>query len=184
MTIILAYNDKLQGKYYIGSDSMSIAGDTMVDRGPKIITRKNYLIAYAASYVIGNIIEEDQNGLLPKNIKNLEDLAIFRDMIRDTAAQLNSDYNLELSNNDISLLIVSPYGIFTIEAQWQIHKIESNYIALGGGQDFALGALFAMKNLNINGGTQDMIHLAISAAIEHCASCGGQTHIKWISSKE
>lgn len=173
MTVVAAYND---GKrVWIGSDSMSTAASFQAESGPKLIKKAKYVIGYAISYRVANIIQECKD--FPKTISNMEDLAEFRNVLkREVQKDLESGL-LTLDDVSFELLIASPYGIFAIEDGYQIHKVPGNYYAIGGGQEVAAGAMSLAKQLNLKNGKK-IVQAAVQAAILHNAECSGSCHIR------
>ena len=82
----------------------------------------------------------------------------------------------EVGEHEGIFLVASPYGIFSIENEYQIHEIQE-YAALGGGEDFALGSFATSKVMGYCTALARTYH-ALSAAIEHCSECGGQRIVK------
>ena len=164
MTIIAAAEDK--HGYWIGSDSMGNAAGTMVELGSKLINKKNYIIGFSESYRLRDIIEEDTK--LPVDIKTMRSLRSFRDRIIPVTKEEEITFGL---------IIISSGGIFDIDSDYQIHKI-NNYIAIGSGSDFALGALRAI--LRTSESAAIAVREAVEAAIFHSSTCGGNVHIEHI----
>jgi ATP-dependent protease HslVU (ClpYQ) peptidase subunit len=178
MTVIAAYDDG--ERYWIASDSMGTAGDTMYETGSKLITRGNYIIGFSRSYRVADIIRECTD--LPDRLLSVRDLRKLRDAIKTKITQddLVGKYDDKPTDqHPVDIVLISPTGIYTVEGDYQIHKIpHGGYIATGSGTDIALGALFACKKQGIDGKTA--VNSAVKAAIKHITSCGGRCYIKSI----
>jgi ATP-dependent protease HslVU (ClpYQ) peptidase subunit len=173
MTILVAY--ETEDEIIIGSDSLAIDGNTTTNLGSKLIDKGSYTIGFAGSYRAADLVREDKDLLIHEvtELKDLTDLARIRDAIKYI---LENDEGM---SHESTFLLASAHGMFSIEEEYQIHKIE-DYAALGGGEDFALGALATMWRAEklykdiLNG--NEVVATAIYAASKHCISCGGEIH--------
>ena len=174
MTVIAAFEG--EDKYWIASDSQGVGGGTMIERGTKLIKKNNYIVGFTYSYRVADLIRESKN--LPADIRNLKDLRKFRDEIKKalTDDKLVGKRTAGDGEHPITVIIISSSGIYEIEADYQIHKIQKNsYAATGSGIDTALGALYSCKKLKVDG--KEAVKLAVKSAVEHISSCGGGCHI-------
>jgi ATP-dependent protease HslVU (ClpYQ) peptidase subunit len=179
MTIIAAAEDK-RG-YWIGSDSTSICGNTMEEHGPKLIYKGNYIIGFSGSYRVKDIITEGKD--FPKTMNSIRSLRKFRDvlkkkLIEDGCNPIGTDNYTVM--HPVCLILVSCNGIYTIDTDYQIHKVNS-YAATGSGMDFALGAL--RTGLETTESAVEAVRLAIESTIFHCTTCGGDIYIDHILKK-
>jgi ATP-dependent protease HslVU (ClpYQ) peptidase subunit len=179
MTVIAAYDDG--EKYWIASDSMGTAGDSMYEHGSKLITRGNYIIGFSWSYRVADIIRECTN--LPDKLSSIQDLRKIRDIIKE---KIIDDELVGKNDKDdthpVDIILISPTGIYTIQGDYQIHKIpRGSYTTTGSGYVIATGALFVCKKQDVDGKTA--VKLAVNSAIKHIASCGGKCHIKSVEKR-
>lgn len=176
MTVVAAYND---GKrVWVGSDSMGTAGSFQSESGPKLIKKAKYVVGYAISYRVANIIQECKD--FPKSIETLKDLAEFRNVLK---AEVQKDLDsglMTLEDVAFELIIISPHGIFVIEDGYQIHKHSTRYYAIGGGQEVAAGAMCLAEQLNIKNGKR-IVEAAVKAAIKHNAECSGNCYVRSVT---
>lgn len=187
MTIIAAYDDGQN--YWIGSDSMGFGSGTMYELGSKLISKGNYLIGFSWSYRVADIIRECDD--FPIELSGLPELRKIRDIIKeritedDLVGKNDADHRTAITRAEghpVDLVLAAPSGLYTIECDYQIHKIPNKgYTATGSGCDFALGALYTAKQQKLNGRTA--IQNAVKSAIKHCSSCGGKCHIKSMEKK-
>jgi ATP-dependent protease HslVU (ClpYQ) peptidase subunit len=176
LTIIAAAED-LMG-VWIGSDSKGVAGVVSLEFGSKIIKKNAYYVGFAQSYRIGDIIRECET--FPKNIKSLKDLGKFRDTLQDLAIDKAGCACGGIEDTVIhpfNIIIAAQSGIYTIDSDYQIHKV-SQYAAIGAGTEVALGAL--RTAIRITSNASRAVRLAVEAAIYHNVACGGDVHIEYI----
>jgi len=184
MTIIAAYEEG--NKYWIASDSVGSDGSMKYEYGNKLISRGDYIIAFSWSYRVADIIKECKG--FPQKLSGLKELRIIRDIIKNAILDdglIGDDGNVSrrstASGHPFYLVIISPSGIYTIENDYQIHKISTGYAAAGSGQEVATGSLYTSKKLKING--KKAIQLAVKAASELTLFCGGKCHVKSVEKK-
>lgn len=181
MTIIAVFEDKVNGRYWIGSDSMAISGETMTECGSKLIKKNNYYIGFSESFRAADILREEKT--IPNKINSISDVKKLRDnlqtaLINQAGASSSSLGATELLGHPFSLLIISKIGMFYIGGDYQLQKIKDGYEAIGSGQEFAFGALYTSKQYTANG--KDAVTDAVKSAIKHCSSCGGKVYYKSI----
>jgi len=174
MTVIAAYETSKE--YWIASDSMG--GDSeegiLTTTGSKIIKKGNYYVGFADSYRVADIIDETPG--FPKKINSIKDLRKFRDHL--LSAMQSFGYDFSGVEHPILLIIISPYGIWSIEAEYQIHQ-NFNYFACGGGSCVALGALFSARALGIEDGER-AVRNAVEASVMHSMICGGVCFVEFV----
>ncbi len=185
MTVIAAYDD--EDRYWIASDSVGSAGGVKYELGSKLIQKGNYIIGFSWSYRVADIIRESRD--LPDRILSIQDVRNMRDIIRATMIKdglLNNNDESDArrsmaSGHPVDVTLISPSGIYTIESDYQIHKITTGYIASGSGTEVAIGALFTCKKLGVDG--KQAVKVAVNSAIKHITTCGGKCHIKSVGKK-
>ena len=174
MTIIAASEDTNQ--VCIATDSLGSYDNLKIEFGSKLISKKNYTLSNAGSYRVGDVLEEYE--CFPNEIRDLNDLRKFRDELINIVRSYEFLVNPRNEDNypNISIIIVSPHGIFTIEDDFQIHTIETGFYASGTGEEVAMGALYTCKSLGLDAKTS--VQLACEASIHSCITCGGAIHYK------
>ena len=172
MTVIAAYTDSTH--HWIGCDSAGSDDVLIWDYESKLIKKPNYTIGGAGSYRTGDLITEYP--FFVEELRNLDDLREFRDVLKELMLEDGSPK--ESSSDDtlihsVNLLMISPAGIFTLDADYQIHHIHIGYFAIGAGQQLALGSLMTSKALGIDNGEQ-AVWMACEAAIQYSTTCAGK----------
>lgn len=179
MTVIVGAEDKTG--YWVGSDSIGSGDGLAYDFGSKLINKGNYVVAFANSYRVGDIIREGE--FFPSDINTMDDLREFRDRLKEALVEDGcsaSARSEETVAHPIALIIISSTGMFLIESDYQLHKVKG-YIANGSGADIATGALRAA--LSITGSAEVAVRKAIDAAIHHSTTCGGRAYVEFIPKK-
>ncbi len=175
VTIIAAYSDRTSN--WIATDSAGSYLTTTWDLGTKLIHKENYTLGNAGSYRTGDLIEEYE---FPDEIRGIDDLREFRDILREIMIEDGAPMNAESSEtvfHAVDIIIVSPYGIFTIDEDYQLHIMNNlEYYACGSGMDIALGSLLTSKLCSAEG--EKAVTMACEAAILHCTTCGGEIFTK------
>jgi hypothetical protein len=176
MTVIAAYiKDNV---VWVGSDSLGSTDYIKCSFGSKIVVVNTYLVAFAASYRVADLIKECND--FPKEITCVTDARAFRDklrslMIEDGAQDRASEHST--IQHPVNIIVASSSGIYVIENDYQLHRLygERSYYALGSGLMVAHGALYTAAQLNLDGKTA--VHMAISSAITHTPGCGGTPYL-------
>jgi ATP-dependent protease HslVU (ClpYQ) peptidase subunit len=179
MTIIAAYKDLKTKTYWIGSDSVGTNFSTKQDYGSKLIKKSNYVIGYAGSYRIGNILEELD--LLPRKVESTEDLKDIRDLLQLELEERNVSYGTSEGQESFTLLLICPLGIFEISDSLYLINCKDNFSTAGQGEEVALGALSILSKKKVEG--RQAITMAVKAAIKYCTHCGGKIYIHSVKYK-
>jgi len=185
MTVIAAFDDG--NTYWIASDSVGSAGNMQYELGSKLIKKGDYVIGFSWSYRVADIIRECK--FLPEAINGMKDLRLLRDIIKalitkDGAGEgdgQSNGSNGSMTEHPVDIVIISPSGMYTIETDYQIHKVMSGYAMTGSGTEVAAGALYSCKKLNVHG--KDAVRLAVTSAMTHVPTCGGKCHIKSVEKR-
>lgn len=174
MTIIAAYKDPSTETYWIASDSDGVANNVLGNYGSKLLKYKNYTLGFSSSYLIPSIIKEEE--LIPKKIDNLNDLRNFRDCVHLTLEENHIKYEDkdQFPSHPIDFLIITKFGIYILEYNYQLLKCHENYNAIGAGEEFGLGSLYTSKKNHISG--KDAVKDAVRAAVKHSTLCGGRVY--------
>jgi len=180
MTIIAAAEDTTG--YWIASDSQGGSNGTFIELGSKLIRKYNYIIGFSYSYRVRDIILESDK--FPKTIGSIKGFRKFRDILKELMLDdgcLVTAGSSETLLHPISLIVISHSGIYMMEGDYQIHKIENGYASVGSGIEVGLGALKA--TLATTRSAQQAVEEAVSAAILHNSTCGGNIHKDYIPKK-
>lgn len=145
MTVIAGYTD---GKTCaIAADSGAFADSyAVVSKTPKVWQAGDSLIGVAGSFRVMEIVRES----------NLYDARSIRDLIM--SSQIKDDDEWEI-------MVVQVKGLWYIGSDHSIGQYRNNYMAIGSGAPYAIGALWlASKSLET---PRFAVEQAAKAAIEH-----------------
>jgi ATP-dependent protease HslVU (ClpYQ) peptidase subunit len=163
MTCIVGYVDN--GSVFIGGDSAGSNGygiRTYVH--PKVFLNGEFIMGYTSSFRMGQLLEHSLD--VPKYIPDLHDsiykfmCTTFIDNVRQCL--IDGGYATVTSNEEQGgvFLIGFKGHLFRIESDYQVAECSEAYDAVGSGQFYALGALYAS--------TKEYIEDRIKEALE-CA---------------
>lgn len=150
MTCIIGIEHK--GKVYVGGDSASVANSNLTIDAvttPKVFVRDGYIMGYTTSWRMGQILHHC--GRLPKPPckPTIEELDAF--MVKKFISRVRKIFEKEgfvLDREEIEhgsgAFLVGVHGrLYTVHTDWQcVHQIRG-WDAIGCGEQFALGSLYA-----------------------------------------
>ncbi len=170
MTCICGLVDS--GKVYIGADSAGVAGlGIEVRLDEKVFTNSGFVIGFTSSFRMGQLL---RYSFTPPRRHPEEDLMKYMvtEFIDAVRTCFRSGGYLETHNGVESggFFLVGVEGrLFKIESDYQVAECADGYTATGCGEEFALGALFATKDLP----AIERLEFALKAAEKHSAGvCG------------
>lgn len=198
MTCIVAYFDEDNNKGWIGSDSAAVYPTSMkiCQTESKIIKiNKNYSMGFCGDFPIQKLIYKIQKEKIefPSHLKTTRDAEQILETIIDAAEEFstftqNVRQPIEAEDNNtthifpsypLNFILVSKYGVWSVEDGVQVIKIQNNYYSIGSGSEEALGALFIMKYNGVSNG-EVACQLALMASKEHNGSVIEPFHIEEI----
>jgi ATP-dependent protease HslVU (ClpYQ) peptidase subunit len=163
MTVIAAYMD--DKKCVIGCDSMGTTSYVKYRVGSKLIHKGECSIGVCGDLRTIDIITEDEQLY---EVFSIDSLRRFRDRLMELVPDVK-EFNS-------ALLIASSQGIFGIGCAFTLTRIPQNYMAVGSGEEIALGSMF---NSRMMGDPAEVaVETAVKAAIEHSNTCGYDAHLK------
>ena len=156
------------GTIYMGGDSAGTYenGDQYVIANPKVFYPKHapwFVIGISGTLRFGQPLQyQFKPPLPPANVDMLEYMsttfiASLKKCFRDAGVLAADRHGQDM---DHSFLVGYQGALYRVESNFQILKVRDNYIALGSGENFALGAMFATKGQD----PQQRIRLALEAA--------------------
>lgn len=180
------------GSVYIAADSLGSGNGAKQEyKTPKLaklevfekkdlsLTKINIGIGYTSSYRMGDILRyaftpppievgEDENEYLvkdfiPELIKCFEEQSFAK--VKDG------------SKSGGNFLVGLRGRLFVVQDDFSILEPSLNFAAIGSGQEFALGSLYAYMKISLD--PVEKVHAAVDAAIEFSTTVGGTIgHIK------
>ena len=157
---------------YIGGDSATIAGWTLELTGrPKVFRVGEFLIGAAGSPRVSGLIRHAfAPPPVPAKAKKLDRYMVteFVPMLRAVLADAGAERKMHevAAVPDSSTFLVGVRGrLFTIWSDYQVTHALHRYSAVGCATDVALGALHALRNMEVS--PEDMVWAALGAAEGH-----------------
>lgn len=184
MTIIAAIKDD-KGVHY-GSDSrITYSSGPKYDLSTKwrILkgkTSKSVIhIASAGSARLDNLIIANSK-LIESAVSAFDIGDIIKKSVIADAWKEEKDDGGEPQNYDIDILIIFKNNIYRIGSDFSvIHIPDFTFVAIGSGEPYALGAVFAIKNKP----AKELVRIALQAAIHYDPSCGGKINYGLLEKK-
>ena len=165
MTCIVGMLDKKTDKVIIGGDSASVGDSNIyIRKDPKVFKNGEFIIGCTSSF---RMIQLLRFSFKPPKI---EDKDIYEYMCTDFIDGVrecfkNGGYIQKYSDGDEkggTFLIAHKNRLFRVEDDFQVGETINGFDSCGCGQDFALGALFALENEKLT--TEQKLTKALQAA--------------------
>lgn len=155
------------GRVLIGGDSAGVAGlSIQVRADAKVFRNSGYIMGFTSSFRMGQLLRYAFKPPRPEGDLDAFMATTFVDGVR---AALREGGWLSTSNEQESggTFLVGIRGVlYAIESDFQIARTVNGYTAVGCGEDIALGALYATRDVS---SPRRRITLALEAAAEHSA---------------
>ena len=156
------------GNVWIGGDSAGVAGYAITLRADKKVFRNGeFLFGFTSSFRMGQLLE---HSLCPPT--RHPDTDVFRYMVTDFADAVRNCLKAggcatRVDEEEIGGTFLVGYEgrLFRVDSDYQIGESIDNFDAVGCGEEFALGSLFATKKLK----PRDRVKVALEAACHFSA---------------
>ena len=163
-------------KVYLASDGLASTedGDTRPINAVKLFRKGSYLLGYAGSIRIGQIIQRG-TFKLPTKIWGWPD--IIREQITKKGAITKDDAQADAQTSNF---VIGYKGkLYEMLSDFQMNEInKKGYTAIGAGSTIALGSLYTTADLDWE--PEDRLYKALNAATEFARACGPPFTIKVI----
>jgi ATP-dependent protease HslVU (ClpYQ) peptidase subunit len=164
------------GVVWLGGDSAAAAGTAITPYGlPKVFARDGYLLGFAGSFRAGQVLQHHVKlPPLPKATGTRLDAYVVREVvpaIRDSYIEhaIGEPGPTQLPGWPVMLGVSGV--LYSMDFDWAVHRSRNGYMAIGSGDDFALGAMHATRREGWHPGAR--IRRALEAAAHHSMSvCG------------
>lgn len=177
MTCIIAY--KTKDKIYMGSDSAVVVGGnsgegtlirTMTEP-PKVFHKEGLLIGFAGTPRFGQIVRDC---FYPTPLGKNENIVTYltTTFVNELIKTLDELKHLEIRTGEAcgyQFLVGAQGRFFKISVDFAVIEVDDAFTAIGSGEDYALGALAALKDapeLNI----KEIIRYALEITARYCPS--------------
>lgn len=144
MTCIIGYIDK--DGVYIGGDSAAVSQEDLsynIISDEKVFVKGEFIFGYSASFRMGQLIRYKLR--IPAHPKGMDDMQYMATLFIDAAKKCfdENDY-MEMMNEDGSAFMVGYRGkIYIVYSDFHVANPKENFVALGCGEFFAMGAMYA-----------------------------------------
>lgn len=155
------------GLVTLGGDSAGVAGYSIQSRrDPKVFRRGPYVFGFTSSFRMGQLVHHSLK--LPDPPKSRLDRFMCTTFV-DAVRECFGDGGFRTKHNEVEsggTFVVGVAGrLFTVHGDFQVGECREPYVAVGCGQDIALGSLFSTPHLE----PRDRTLLALKAAASFSA---------------
>ena len=176
MTIICALYDADASKVWLGCNSGSLIGDTvMPEHGTKWLRFTSWAIAVSGSGIARDLLETER-AKFPNQTTDINQITAF---VRTAFSKYDfGEMSEGAKDYDVSGLIAHSSGaLYHLDRRLSIAKIpEGAMWACGSGMEFALGADLALKIKGFD--AQERMETAVLTAIDLDSGCPGEPVIE------
>jgi ATP-dependent protease HslVU (ClpYQ) peptidase subunit len=163
------------GGVVIGADSAGVAGYSITVRADtKVFRNSEYVMGFTGSFRMGQLLRYSLIPPLPENwdvdrFMATDFVQAVRECLRDGGYARNDS-----GSEQGGVFLVGIRGrLYRIDVDYQIGRSVDNYEAVGSGEEFALGAMFASAHLP----PEERARLALEAAAHHSSAVCPPFHI-------
>lgn len=151
------------GKVYMGGDSASASGwDISATRLKKVFKRNGFLIGYTTSFRMGQLLQHSLEVRLQKGDE--DDLQYMVTVFIEAVRKCLKDggfAKVENEREEGGLFLVGYRGtLYEVHSDFQVNSYRDGFAAVGCGDNFAFGNLWATEGLE----PEDRIMKALEAA--------------------
>jgi len=176
MTCIVGFADK--GKVYIGGDSAAVDGQSIIIReDEKVFTNGDFIFGFTSSFRMGQILR--YNFKPPeRKVFGTDDEYLYGDFINGVIDIFkdNGYAKVELNQVEGGVFLFGYKGkLYYVGSDFQIGKLLKNYSAIGCGEYYAMGCLYALENIELS--PKKKIEKALEAAEEFSTGVRGPFRI-------
>ncbi|MYV56521.1 hypothetical protein [Streptomyces sp. SID3212] len=160
------------GRVHLAGDSAGVGGYSLtVRRDPKVFRNGPYVMGFTSSFRMGQLLQHALRPPRPKG--DLEEFMVtkFIDAVR-TCLKDGGWAKKDSEQEEAGIFLVGVVGrLFVVHADYQVGESADGYMAVGCGDDLALGALHATAALDMK--PKARLTAALAAAERHSAGVTG-----------
>jgi len=157
MTCIIGLIDK-EG-VYIGGDSAAISADDLsfnIRTDEKVFVKGDFIFGYSSSFRMGQLLRYKLK--IPAHIKGMDTTQYMVTLFIDAVKRCFDDNDFDVE--DGSFVVGYKGKLYVIMSDYQVAQAKENFISLGCGEHFAMGAMYASTEKD----PIKKIEIALSAA--------------------
>lgn len=167
------------GRVLLGGDAAGISGyDLTIRNDPKVFVSGPYVLGFTSSFRMGQLLRWSLQPPAPPEAGDLDRFmcTTWVDAVRDclkAGGWARKDNEQETGGK---FLVGVSGRLFVVETDYQVGEPVDGYAAVGCGEDFALGALYATAAV---ADAEERVRLALAAAERHSAGVRGPYRLVW-----
>ena len=179
MTCIVGLKDKKTGKVYLGGDSATTKGaQRMIRAEPKVYKRGEILFGGAGDSVVNQVLSHIASD--PSVVENQDPLGyILNEFIPSFKSFLRQTNHLQIKDEVATIpnefLVAFRGELFSIGSHFDVFTSLDNYMAIGSGEEYALGSLYSTESSDLK--PEERIFIALRAASKHDSYVGGPLQV-------
>ena len=179
MTCIVGLKSKKTGKVYLGGDSATTKGaQRMIRAEPKVYKRGEILFGGAGNSVVSQVLSHIASD--PSVVEKQDPLGYilnefipsFKKFLRQ-ADQLREKDGVATVPNEF--LVAFRGELFSISSDFDVFTSLDDYMAIGSGEEYALGSLYSTKYSDLK--PEERLFMALEAASKHDSYVGGPLQV-------
>jgi ATP-dependent protease HslVU (ClpYQ) peptidase subunit len=168
MTCIVGYVEN--GSIYMGGDSAGVSGlDINIREDPKVFIKDGMAFGFTSSFRMGQIIRYCLD--IPKQKKGQCDFGYlcsdFMDALMDCFKQKGFAEKKDEQWSGGTFLLGFKSSLYCVYNNFQACKVSTPYQSVGCGENYAMGALYGIRNMSMT--PEERIQIALEAAEEFSA---------------
>lgn len=164
---------------WVGGDSLGVGGLSCVTRADeKVFLNGEMVFGFTSSFRMGQVLRYKFSQ--PEQSQFKSDYEYMVTDFIDSVGNVLADANFATIENNVitigSFLVGYNGKLYHVEDDLQVAIASKNYNACGAGEDIALGALYALEDIEMS--PVERVTKALEAAAEYCAAVRGPWVIK------
>lgn len=164
------------GRVYIGGDSQATSSwDAKIRVDPKVWVDDDWVFGYSGGPRVAQLLRWDLDRPALKDEQPIEAYLAtdftkaYRTVLREGGA-LKTENGIERADDSTWLMVGHAGRPFVIHSDFQVAETSDGYIAIGSGDDLALGALYATRRTRH---PRKRLRTALEVACKFNIGCGG-----------
>jgi ATP-dependent protease HslVU (ClpYQ) peptidase subunit len=144
MTCIVGYVDK--DGVYIGGDSASVSQEDLsynIISDEKVFSKGDFIFGFSTSFRMGQLLRYKLR--VPTHPKGMDNTQYMVTLFIDAVKKCfeDNDYVDMMTDDGGCFMVGYKGGLYVILSDYQVAQPKENFAALGCGEAFALGAMYA-----------------------------------------
>lgn len=181
MTCIVGFSDG--ETVYIGADTIGVSNNKKtIRKDSKVFLNKNMLFGFTDSFRMGQLLQFKLK--IPTHIAGKSDYEYMCTTFIDSVIKCFEDNKFNRNDNGEiaggSFLVGYKGNLYLIDSDYQVGLPADKYMAVGAGEEYALGSLYTSTLFNIKD-ISDIVLFALKSASKSCPYATGPYNIMSIN---